>query len=78
MSLFTLPNSLRPGTDLMSKHIVRKPEVINIITKALVELDDEYVVGDSEWGNDTRPDLVFEPKAQMTESPLSLLNFNIP
>lgn len=52
----------------MSKYIARKPEIINIITKALVKLDGEHVVGDSEWGNGTRSDFVFEPKAQMTES----------
>ncbi|GAA5813732.1 hypothetical protein MFLAVUS_007219 [Mucor flavus] len=75
MSLFALPNSLRPGTDLMSKGVVRNPEVVNIIMKALANSQDEYIVGDSKWSNGTCSDLVFEPKTPMLESPPIVVEF---
>ncbi|GAA5816547.1 hypothetical protein MFLAVUS_010077 [Mucor flavus] len=57
-----LPKSFRPGTDLMSKMVVRNPDVVNIITRTLVNSQDEYVLGESEWNDGTRSDLVLEPK----------------
>ncbi|KAG1135549.1 hypothetical protein G6F37_012518 [Rhizopus arrhizus] len=64
MSLSILPASLRPGTDLMSKIVARNPKVINIITKALNNSQDEYIVAESEWNDGTRSDLVLEPQSQ--------------
>ncbi|GAA5813688.1 hypothetical protein MFLAVUS_007174 [Mucor flavus] len=59
----------------MSKSIVRNPEVVNIITEALFNSKDKYIVCDSEWNNGTRPDLVFEPKAPIPESPPIVVEF---
>lgn len=58
-----LPKSLRPGTDLISKEITRQPFVLNIITKAIFNITDEYIPESCEWPNGTRSDVVFVPKS---------------
>ncbi|KAI8885726.1 hypothetical protein K501DRAFT_284146 [Backusella circina FSU 941] len=60
---FNLPNSFRPGTDRISKEISRDPAVINIITKALLNVEDEYLPESSDWPNGTHFDLVLVPKS---------------
>ncbi|KAI7858076.1 hypothetical protein BDC45DRAFT_532357 [Circinella umbellata] len=58
--------SLCPGSDLMAKGITRNTSVIKIITSALVNGTDDYNIGDSEWPNSCRSDLVLEPKSLST------------
>jgi hypothetical protein len=82
MSAIILPNSLRPGTDLMSKIVVRNPIIVNIITKTLLNSQDEYIPGESEWDDGTRSDLVLEPKTPLLHLPPIVVEFqhtvNIP
>jgi hypothetical protein len=40
--------SLRPGSDLMAKGVARNSSVIKIITSALINSTDDYIVADSE------------------------------
>ncbi|KAI8051065.1 uncharacterized protein B0P05DRAFT_562817 [Gilbertella persicaria] len=61
-----LSKSFRPGTDLISKKkkkITRQPLVLNIITKAILNITDEYLPESCEWPNGTRSDVVLVPKS---------------
>jgi hypothetical protein len=62
MFCIIFPKSLRSGADLMSNIVVRNPEFVEIITRAFVNSQDDYVLEESEWNNETRSDLVLEPK----------------
>lgn len=59
----------------MSKIVVRDPEIVNIITRTLVNLQDEYVLGESEWNDGTRSDLVLEPKTPILDLPPIVIKF---
>ncbi|KAI9248971.1 hypothetical protein EDC94DRAFT_624541 [Helicostylum pulchrum] len=61
-----LSKSFRPGTDLISKEITRQPLVLNIITKAILNITDEYIPESCEWSNGTRSDVVLVPKSADT------------
>ncbi|KAG2215379.1 hypothetical protein INT45_008410 [Circinella minor] len=67
--------SLRPGSDLMAKAITRNTSVIKIITSSLVNKTDDYIVGDSEWPNGCRSDLVLEPKSSSIGLPPIIIEF---
>ncbi|GAA5817926.1 hypothetical protein MFLAVUS_011505, partial [Mucor flavus] len=47
----------------MAKGVARDSSVIKIITSALINSTDDYIVADSEWSNGCRSDLVLEPKS---------------
>ncbi|KAI7858507.1 hypothetical protein BDC45DRAFT_554089 [Circinella umbellata] len=51
MSASTLPHSLRPGTDQMSKEVITNPAVTNIITLHLTGTEGDYIIGNNEWRN---------------------------
>lgn len=58
----SLSNLFKPGTDRISKEITRHPTVINIITKALLDTENEYLPESTEWENRARSDMVLVPK----------------
>ena len=58
-----LSKSFRPGTDLISEEITRQPLVLNIITKYILNITNEYIPESCEWANGTRSDVVLVPKS---------------
>ncbi|KAI8890609.1 hypothetical protein K501DRAFT_167857 [Backusella circina FSU 941] len=75
MSFPTLPDFLRPGKDLMCKAVTRNPKVINIITKALNNTENDYLFAESEWAIGTRSDLVLAPKYASSSLPPIIVEF---
>ncbi|KAI7863365.1 hypothetical protein BDF14DRAFT_1942063 [Spinellus fusiger] len=61
--------SMRLGSDLMAKATINDPNVINIISTALLNVKNDYTVGNSEWDNGTRSDSVLEPKSLASDLP---------
>ncbi|KAI8975584.1 hypothetical protein BDF20DRAFT_615760 [Mycotypha africana] len=53
-----LSQSFTPGADLLPKEILRHPFVIDIITKALLKTEGDYIPELSEWPDGTRSDVV--------------------
>lgn len=58
------------NTDKMSKATLQDAKVINIITNTLLNVQGDYMVGNSEWNNGTRSDVVLEAKASTLDLPL--------
>ncbi|CAO0792749.1 unnamed protein product [Mucor circinelloides] len=75
MSFPTLPGALRPGKDLMYKAVARNPKVINIITKALNNTENDYLVAENEWATGTRFDLVLASKCASSSLPPIIVEF---
>ncbi|KAI9366379.1 hypothetical protein BD770DRAFT_438527 [Pilaira anomala] len=65
----SLPTKLKPGKDLMAKEALRDPKVINLITESLVKTTDDYFIGNCEWKDGTRSDMVLEPKNAFSDLP---------
>jgi hypothetical protein len=59
----------------MCKAVTRNPRVINIITKALNNTENDYIVAESEWANGTRSDLVLAPKCVSSGLPPIIVEF---
>ncbi|KAG1289560.1 hypothetical protein G6F66_009339 [Rhizopus arrhizus] len=78
MNFFTLPKSMRLGSDLMAKATINDPNAINIISTALLNVQNDYTVGNSEWDNGTRSDIVLEPKSLASDLPHDLTISNFP
>ncbi|RCH86230.1 hypothetical protein CU098_004340 [Rhizopus stolonifer] len=56
----------------MSKRIIN-PKAVNLIAKSLTGTSDDYFIGNCEWNNGTRSDMVLEPKSAHSDlSPLIL------
>lgn len=53
----------------MAKEALRDPKVINLITESLVKTTDDYFVGNCEWKDGTRSDMVLEPKNALSDPP---------
>lgn len=47
----------------MAKRILQDPTVVNIITSTLTNTEDDYRLGNTEWADGTRSDVVLEAKA---------------
>lgn len=47
----------------MSKAIIQGLSVLNYITKSLTNTENDYFIGNSEWSDGTRSDVVLEPKS---------------
>ncbi|KAG1294649.1 hypothetical protein G6F66_005022 [Rhizopus arrhizus] len=47
----------------MSKAIIQDPTVVNYIIKTLTNTENDYFVGNCEWSDRTRSDVVLEPKS---------------
>ncbi|KAI9247597.1 hypothetical protein EDC94DRAFT_499872, partial [Helicostylum pulchrum] len=60
--------------DLISKEITRQPLVLNIITKAILNITDEYISESCEWPNGTRSDVVLVPESADT-GPIIVIEF---
>ncbi|ORE11500.1 hypothetical protein BCV72DRAFT_284144 [Rhizopus microsporus var. microsporus] len=58
-----------PGSDLMPKAIINDPNVINIITTALLNVQNDYVTVNPEWDNGTRSYVVLEAKSSVMSHP---------
>lgn len=65
----SLPTKLKPGKDLMAKETLRDPKVVNLITESLVKTTDDYFIGNCDWKDGTRSDMVFEPKNALSALP---------
>ncbi|CAO3702202.1 unnamed protein product [Rhizopus stolonifer] len=70
-----LPHSYRPGTDLLSKEMLRNPFVINIVTRALLNSEGNYVTDSPEWPNVMRSDVVLVHKEATTDHPPIIIEF---
>ncbi|KAI9360573.1 hypothetical protein BD770DRAFT_308219, partial [Pilaira anomala] len=67
--------SLRPGTDRISKEVTRNPVVINIITEAILNVKDEYLLESTNWPNGTHSDVVLLPKSMDSGLPPIIIEF---
>ncbi|KAI9344133.1 hypothetical protein BD770DRAFT_301271, partial [Pilaira anomala] len=67
---FKLPYKLRPGTDLMSKHILLNPTVIDIVIETIFgsEGKGNYSPWPTEWPNGTILDILYLPITQLNGS----------
>ncbi|KAI9009953.1 hypothetical protein CLU79DRAFT_710911 [Phycomyces nitens] len=52
---------------MVLKFIIRDPKIISIITDTLSNVQGDYAIGDSEWDNGTRSDIVLEAKSPTLE-----------
>ncbi|KAL0078180.1 hypothetical protein J3Q64DRAFT_1757166 [Phycomyces blakesleeanus] len=66
---FGLSDLPRPGADRIPKELTRDPLVVNIITKALLNIEDRYLPESTDWPNGTHSDVVLVPKS--TDSSLA-------
>ncbi|RCH93419.1 hypothetical protein CU098_010935 [Rhizopus stolonifer] len=64
-------STLTPGKDQMSKRIVQDTKVLSYITKAITSTENDYFVGNCEWKNGTRSDVVLQPKSSSMDLPPS-------
>ncbi|CAO3701880.1 unnamed protein product [Rhizopus stolonifer] len=64
-----LPTNITARKDQMSKRIVQDAKVLNYITEALISTEDDYFVGNCEWKDGTRSDLVLQPKSSSMDLP---------
>ncbi|CEP12604.1 hypothetical protein [Parasitella parasitica] len=65
-----MPFSERPGSDLMSKFVLKHSDVKNIITRTLMDTNgDAYRIGDAEWDHGLRSDIVYEPMDVSLDQP---------
>ncbi|KAG2194134.1 hypothetical protein INT47_004204 [Mucor saturninus] len=55
---FLFMNLQRNGNDLKSKQIIKDKKTMNLITEALTGTTNDYFVGNCEWDDGTRSDLV--------------------
>ncbi|KAL7333821.1 hypothetical protein PS15p_202682 [Mucor circinelloides] len=53
----------------MSKAVIHDSEIINTITNTLLNVQDDYIVGNPEWSNVTRSDVVLETKSSALDLP---------
>ncbi|KAI8079371.1 hypothetical protein BDF21DRAFT_340475, partial [Thamnidium elegans] len=65
----SLPTKLKSGKDQMAKGILRDPKIVNLITDSLVKTTDDYFIGNCEWTDGTRSDMVLEPKNALSDLP---------
>ncbi|KAG1144952.1 hypothetical protein G6F38_005988 [Rhizopus arrhizus] len=62
--------SKRPGPDQTSKFILKHHDVKSVATKAIVDIDgDAYRIGDAEWDDGTRSDVLYEPVNEFLQQP---------
>ncbi|CEG69950.1 hypothetical protein RMATCC62417_05934 [Rhizopus microsporus] len=65
-----IPFSERPGSDQMSKFVLKHSDVKNIITRTLMDTNgDAYRIGDAEWDHGLRSDVVYEPMHVSLDQP---------
>ncbi len=65
-----IPFSERPGSDQMSKFVLKHPDVKNIITRTLMDTSgDAYRIGDAEWDHGLRSDVLYEPMHVSLDQP---------
>lgn len=59
-----LPYRHRPGTDLMSKHVLLDPAIINSVVETVVgkKAKDNYTPWPTEWINNTKSDILYVAK----------------
>ncbi|KAI9475869.1 MAG: hypothetical protein EXX96DRAFT_574968 [Benjaminiella poitrasii] len=65
--------NLKNGSDLMSKRIIRDPKAMNLIAESLTGTTDDYFIGNCEWNDGTRSDMVLEPKSAHSDLPPLIL-----
>ncbi|KAI9365898.1 hypothetical protein BD770DRAFT_377499 [Pilaira anomala] len=67
---FIIPLKHRPGTDLMSKTILKDKKVINLIVSVLVgnHAINNYISQDGEWLDGKRADVLLVPAINVSES----------
>lgn len=70
---FNLPDSFIPGTDRISKEVTKNPVVINIITKAILNVEDEYLL--TNWHNGTHSDVVLVSQSMDSGLPPIITDF---
>lgn len=69
MLTFELPSALLPGKDILSKRILKNQKVIDLIVNSLLNIPaGTYGVASSEWLNNTRSDILYEPKLDIQKS----------
>ncbi|KAI8388929.1 uncharacterized protein BYT42DRAFT_632278 [Radiomyces spectabilis] len=69
--MFSLPLSDRPGSDLISKLILQDQRIMNIITKELIGkpyCENLYQLGQTEWSDSSKSDVVYVPLRQYQKS----------
>lgn len=74
-TIHNLSNSTRPGTDRISKEVTRHPDVINIITKAILNVENEFITDSTNWPNGTHSDVLLIPKCMDSGLPPIIIKF---
>ncbi|KAI9490306.1 hypothetical protein BDB00DRAFT_769137 [Zychaea mexicana] len=66
---FLLPHKHRPGTDLMSKHVLLDPTVMGIVIDTVVspEAKKQYSPWPTEWVDGNRSDVLYIPNTHNDE-----------
>ncbi|ORX44234.1 hypothetical protein DM01DRAFT_1312510 [Hesseltinella vesiculosa] len=58
-----LPSDMLPGSDGLSKMVLKVPSVVDIVAHDLLKVPKAtYMVADSEWHNGTRSDVLYVPR----------------
>ncbi|KAI9363318.1 hypothetical protein BD770DRAFT_381237 [Pilaira anomala] len=60
---FTLPKKHRPGTDLISKMVLKDKRTMEMILTTLIgeKVHNSYILGDGEWADRTKSDVLYVP-----------------
>ncbi|KAI9365891.1 hypothetical protein BD770DRAFT_406251 [Pilaira anomala] len=72
----SLPTNLTPEKDLMSKQIIQDPKVLNYITEAITRTENDYFIGNCEWKDGTRSDVVLQPKSSSMDLPFIIVKIH--
>jgi len=62
--------NLKSGSDLMAKRILRDPKAMHFIIEPLTGAKYDYFIGNCEWSNGTRSDMILEPKNALSQMSL--------
>lgn len=63
VNIITIPINRRPGTDVTSKNLLKNGTVKDIVTIIVAGVNvDDYLVGDCEWPDGSRSDVVYTSK----------------
>lgn len=67
---FSFQLQLSITSNCISKEVTRHKDVTNIITQALVNVENEYICGNTDWPNGTQSDILLEPRPNNNLPPI--------
>ncbi|ORE02519.1 hypothetical protein BCV72DRAFT_297693 [Rhizopus microsporus var. microsporus] len=67
--LFKLPDTYRPGSDKLSKSVAKHQAVVDLVTKALLNVSDNtYTAAETEWPDNICCDILYLPRLALNRT----------